>query len=257
MTRENLGILGDRRQALEEAFVHRIGVPVRQVRSPASIDKQRVTGEQKAVDEKALAPRGVPGRVDAGNRDPSEADDIAAFMEDTRRPFDARRRLHEGELAFLDVYGHVDCAQKFRDSRDRIPKKVSANVVRVVVGGEDSHEVHAGGVEDPHELIWCIRGVDEHRFASFAVADCIDEIRHPLREIARCSEVMTRAKLPEIAFEPTSIVRTCGVVFRLARFLHVVAPASDVFSGCHEARFARRTSFEKTSTMGKNSPSRR
>ena len=62
------GVVGKLREAVDEAVVHGGRVAAGKVRPPATLEEERVAGDEAAVDEEALAARGVARRVQEADR---------------------------------------------------------------------------------------------------------------------------------------------------------------------------------------------
>ena len=71
-------IVGHLRQALREAVIHLARVTARQVGAAASVEEERVAGNEAVVDEETLAARRVARRVDQLDFNRPDGDDVAA-----------------------------------------------------------------------------------------------------------------------------------------------------------------------------------
>ena len=90
MPGEDLGCIGERAEAMEQALVQLVGVTARKIGATATAEEQRVPGEEPITDEQALTARRVPGRMEEGDRNLADAHDVAGVMSGKRTCGDAR-----------------------------------------------------------------------------------------------------------------------------------------------------------------------
>ena len=99
---------------------------------------------------------------------------------------DPGRPRHPRDLGPLDVDRHVHPLEQRRPRpRSATLPSVAADVVGVVVGGEDADAAHLVGGEDVEQLAHRVGGVDDECLAGLPVADQVDEVDHLARRSGR------------------------------------------------------------------------
>ena len=142
MPRVHDGAVGELRQAVDEAVIHGGRVAAGKVRPPATLEEERVAGDEAAVDEEALTARGVSGGVQETDGNLSDLEHIVTFVAHEACPPDTGRPLDPGDLIALDVDRDLDQLEEIGDARDVVAEQVAADVIGVVVGGEHAGEAH-------------------------------------------------------------------------------------------------------------------
>lgn len=189
-----------RRQRREraQAVVHRGRVTTGEIRSAASLEEQRVARHQRAVDQKALAARGVSRSVHQCHRDPAHLHDVATVVEDEVVLGETRRARDPWCLGALHVDGHVVRLEQARDPFDRVTHHRSADVVRVIVRGKDSGDLHPVSGGDRGNVVDRVRRIDDQTLTGGAVANEIDEVDHLRGQVVTDGEVVAGQQLPQV-----------------------------------------------------------
>jgi len=168
--------------------------------------------------------------------DLADEEEVIAGMSQEALAADTRRALDPGGLVLLDVDRDGDELEESGDAGDVVAEEVAADVIGVVVGGEDAGESHAVGLEHLDDLARGIGRVDRDGFTAHPVADQVDEVHHLAGERITLGEVATGEELAEV---------------------QAVVGHDSRGSGDQSASLASRRSFEKTSTIGSRRPMRR
>ena len=93
---------------------------------------------------------------------------------------------------------HIDLAQELGDSIDLVAHHRTADVIGMVMGGQNTGDLHAVGFNDFQKFINCVCGIDDDAFARVSVAQQIDEVHHlGCEAIAHC-EVPSGEQLPKV-----------------------------------------------------------
>ncbi len=174
------------------------GIAAGKVGAPAALEEQGVARDQPAVDEEALAARGVAGGVDQLDRDVAHHHRVAALVLDELGRGRTGDSLHPRRLVALDVDGHRPQAEQLVDAGDAVARHVATDVVRVVVGGERARQLHVVLVEHVEDAADVVGRVDDHGLALLAVADEVDEVDHLPSDGVVVPEVATTQQLTEV-----------------------------------------------------------
>jgi len=104
--------------------------------------------------------------------------------------------------------------QQPADPHDREAHHVAADVVGVVVGGEDAGEAHPVGGQDVEDLAGGVGRVDRHRLAGLPVADQVDEVQHLAGDRIGPGDVAPGQELSEIEAIVHSVPPSVGPASR-------------------------------------------
>lgn len=80
MPREQDRVVGNLGQLLREALIQRKWIAARKISAAATLEEERVAGNQSAIEHEALASRGMTRRVDQFDWDIADHHHIAAAM---------------------------------------------------------------------------------------------------------------------------------------------------------------------------------
>ena len=192
------GVVGHLGELLGDAPVERRRVAAGQVGAAATLEEQRVAGDQSVVDEEALAARGVPGGVDQFDVDLADPYVVAAGVFDDVALAEAGHLADELGLLVLGMDRHGHLVEQLLHPGDVEAHHRAANVVRVVVGGEYSGTPHAVGLENLQQGGDVVGRVDDDRLARVPVADQVHEVDHLLCHPVGGAEVAAGQQLPEV-----------------------------------------------------------
>ncbi len=169
-------------ETIVERPIQLFWVTPRKIRSPATIEKQRVASEEAVVDEEALTSRRVPRGVDELDVDRSHRHDIARFVPDQmirRHTGDLRDVL---DLGLLQVHRHIDSLEQLGDAIDRVTHHGTTDMVGVVVSPEHTGQPHPILIENVEKAVGIVCGVDDHRLTGFGVTHEVAEVHHLLSD---------------------------------------------------------------------------
>src|SRR5439155_7207972 len=200
MSRVEDRVVGNDREPLCEALVHRVGIRTRQIGAATPFEEQRVAGDELAVDQEALAPRRVAGGVHERDAQVADGHDVAAVVEHEIGVEEPDAALDPLSLGPLHVQLHRDVVhrEELADPLDAVPHDVAADVIRVVMGAERAGQSHAVGGRHLDELTGPVRGIDDDRFAFLAVTDEVHEVDHLTGEHVVTREIASREELTEV-----------------------------------------------------------
>ena len=105
---------------------------------------------------------------------------------------------HPRGLVGLHVDGDLGHLEQAGDALDAPPHHVAADVVGVVVGGQDPDALHAVGRQHAEQLVDAVGGVDDHRLAGLPVSDQVDEVDHLPGHLVVGGEVPPGQQLAEV-----------------------------------------------------------
>ena len=200
MAGEQDGVVGNGGEPLGDALVHGLGIAAGEVGSATSFEEQRVAGDETFVDEEALTPGGVPGRVHEADRDVADAHLVTAVVDDEIGVGDARDVLDPRCLRPLHVQRcrQVIDGKELANTLDRVAHEITADVVGVVVRHERTRDAHAVDACELDELAHAVRGVDDHGVTRLPVADHVHEVDHLTRDEVVLGEVPSCKELAEV-----------------------------------------------------------
>ena len=227
---------GSYREAVDQAVVHRVRVASGKVRPPAALEEERVACHEATVHEEALASRSVARSVQETDLDLADLEDIVALVGHEAVTAHARRALDPRDLVSVDVDRDLDLFEELGDAQDVPAEQVTADVIRVVVGGQHADEAHPVGLEDVDHLVRRVGGIDGDGLSTCTVPDQVHEVHHLAGQGIVDRDVAARQQLAEVK---------------------AVAGHALIGSGDQSASLARRRSFEKISTIGSWRPMRR
>lgn len=221
MPRIDGGLIGQLGQRLE-AFVHLLGVRTRKIGASTTVEEQRVSRNQTAAREKALAARRVTRRVDECDVDGADRQCVTGTVRHEVGCIDLGRTDHPRHLGFVHVDGHVVRLEQMRDAVDVASHHRTTDVVGVVVRGEDAGQGHAIRIDDAQELVNRISRIDDDALPCRAIAEQIDVVDHLCGETVAHRKVTAGQQLPEI--EPVINVHGHRLWRTLSILMNAAAP---------------------------------
>ncbi len=212
-----------------QALGHRGRIGAGEVGSTASVEEERVAGDETSVDEEALAAGGVTRGVHQPDLDLADGDHIAGRVGDEVVGADARGALHPLDLLGLDVDRTREVPEEGRDPLDVVTHDRSADVIGVVVGGEHTGHRHPIVADVGDESLDIPGRIDEQALACRPVADRVREVDHLGREGIADGEVPPGEHLTEV--EAVVGVRSHAASVRLAAMSNSTLPSDTVRYG--------------------------
>ena len=197
MPGEHDRVVRERGQLLQ-AVVHVLRIAARQVGASAALEEERVAADETALHMEALAAGGVAWRVDEGDLHTTDRHHVAAIVLDEIGLADARGTQHPRGLVLLHVDRAVGASKQSCHAFDRVPHHRTADVVGVIMGGQNAGAAHPVGLDRVEQIVHGVGRVDQHALAGAAIADRVDEVHHLGGDRVAHGEVPSGEELAEV-----------------------------------------------------------
>ena len=148
---------------------------------------------------------------------------------------DSRRAFDPFEFLVVSVDGDLDLSQQLSDTCNLSIEQQATQVVGVMMSRDHRGETHPVVFQEFDDLGGSVGRIDYECLAAVAVTDQVSEVRHLVRHMIVTGEVLSGTQLSKI---------------------ELIHRHDSRASGTQVAKSARRTSLEKTSTIGMCSPIR-
>jgi hypothetical protein len=136
--------------------------------------------------------------VDELDLDGAHRHPVARLVGDELALGDARGAGNPRRLVVLYVDRAAHPLEEAGDALDGVTHHRAADVVRVVVGGEDASDRQPIGLDPVDEIVDGVRGIDQHALTGLPVTDGVDEVHHLLGDRVGRGEVPSGQHLAEV-----------------------------------------------------------
>lgn len=185
-------------EPLGQAMVHRLRIPTRQVGAPAPFEEESVSSDQAAPSQEALASWRVARGVDQLYVQPAYRDLVAVSVWHEVAFLHARRTLQPPQLFPIDVHRHVRLLEQLRNSLDRDPCQVAANMVRMMMGDEYPRYRHGVLGKSRENVVDLVGRIHYKRGPGHGVANQVAEVHHLGSQRVTNSEVPAGQQLAKV-----------------------------------------------------------
>ncbi|MEY3342060.1 MAG: hypothetical protein RLZZ269_1971 [Actinomycetota bacterium] len=191
---------GRRRHRIEplKTLEHVVGVAPGQIGPAATVEEQRVAGDQTAMNVKALAAGRVARGVDEVDRHGTDLDRVASRVGTELGLAQTGGARHPRNLVLVDVNRNLHAFEQTSDTFDPVAHHRAAHMIGVIVGRQHARHSESVTFHDVDEIVDAVRRVDDDAFAGAAIPDQVDEVGHlGGQRIADC-EIVSGQELPKV-----------------------------------------------------------
>ncbi|MEY3091586.1 MAG: hypothetical protein RIU67_369 [Actinomycetota bacterium] len=191
---------GRRRHRIEplKTLEHVVGVAPGQIGPAATVEEQRVAGDQTAMNVKALAAGCVARGVDEVDRHGTDLDRVASRVGTELGLAQTGGARHPRNLVLVDVNRNLHAFEQTSDTFDPVAHHRAAHMIGVIVGRQHARHSESVTFHDVDEIVDAVRRVDDDAFAGAAIPDQVDEVGHLGGQRIADREIVSGQELPKV-----------------------------------------------------------
>ncbi len=161
-----------------ETLVHVRDVAAGQVGAATSLKKESVARDEAITGQETLATWGVPRSVQERDVEVADRDDISTRVDHKILVTEPGCAHDPWGFFGLDVYRNRALREKRANTLDGVTHHRTTDMVRVIVGREDTRQCHVILGDDAQDVADCVGRVHHDTFACVTIADEINEVDH-------------------------------------------------------------------------------
>ena len=187
-----------KRSELLQAAIDLVRVTTRKIGPSAAFQEQRVSGDEPAVEQKALAAGRVTRSVQQLDFDSADADLVAMLVGGEVAEADSGDPRNPKRFVGIYVYGHTRPIQQLGQALQLKTHHRAADMIGVMMGDQHTGQVHAVSLEGVDQVTGGVRRVYHYAVSGLTIANQVGEIAHLRRDHVAGGEIATGEQLTEV-----------------------------------------------------------